>query len=222
MQARVVLTESELSNPVLTACSQESREKLAEAGIIRHVEAAEVLYAVGAPAGVVLFPLSGNFQFSMSAERGRRQVLCNLNCVSCRGLCLLTMAERSLADVIAMTAGDVLIVDRPVFQALARADPVLCQTGWQAAVECISHFSSLVERLSFHKVAERVAELLLEHSTADGEIVRLTQAGLAAEVGTTREVVARCLANLQSAGAVQLGRARITVVSRAKLAQETA
>jgi len=44
--------------------------------------------------------------------------------------------------------------------------------------------------------------------------VRLTQADLAAEVGTTREVVARCLAGFQLDGLIRLGRARITVLDR--------
>ncbi len=221
MQSQVVLVPKEITNPVLITCSEESRTRLFTQGLIRHVEANEVLFAEGAPAGVVLFPLSGSFQFIKTAERGRRQVLCSLAGNSCNGICLLTMPMQSLADVVAVTAGDVLIVGRYDFQALARTDPVLCQAGWQAAIECLSHFSALVEHLSFRKVAERVALALLQNSSQDGDLVRLTQAELAAEVGTTREVVARCLAALQSAGAVRLGRARITVISREKLGRET-
>ncbi len=222
MQSQMILALTEMTNPVLAACSEESREKLFAKGTIRRVEANEFLFEEKAPAGVVLFPLSGSFQFNKTAEHGRRQVLCNLSCDGCRGICLLTMAERSLADIVALTPGEVLLVGRLDFQALARTDPVLCQAGWQAAVECMSHFSSLVEHLSFRKVAERVALMLLDNVAADGDIVRLTQAELAAEVGTTREVVARCLASLQATGAVRLGRARITVISREKLERETA
>lgn len=222
MSSQVILTPTETNNVVLMSCAAESRERLFARGVIRRVEAEEKLFEEGAPAGVVLFPLSGIFQFSKTAERGRRQILCNLNCESCQGICLLTMAERSLADIVALTAGEVLVVQRPDFQALARTDPVLCQAGWQAAVECMAHFSHLVEHLSFRKVSERVALALLENSTQDGDLVRLTQSELAAEVGTTREVAARCLAGLQAAGAVRLGRARITIVSREKLEREAA
>jgi len=78
-----------------------------------------------------------------------------------------------------------------------------------------------VESLSFHTVARRVALTLLRSTEKDGDLVRITQSELAAEVGTTREVVARCLAGLRRAGAVKLGRARITVLSREKLQQES-
>ncbi len=221
MESQEILALTEVANAVLATCSEASRRELFAMGTIRHAETNEVLFEERAPAGVVLFPLSGNFQFSKTAERGRRQVLCNLTCNGCRGICLLTMAERSLADIVALAPGDLLMVERRDFQRLARTDPVLCQAGWQAAVECMSHLSNLVEHLSFRKVAERVALTLLENSAQDGDIVRLTQSDLAAEVGTTREVVARCLAGLQSVGAVRLGRARITVISREKLARET-
>ncbi len=75
----------------------------------------------------------------------------------------------------------------------------------------------MVENLSFHKVAERVALALLDGTCVESTIVRRTQAELAAEVGTTREVVARCLAELQDAGAIKLGRGRITVLNREHL-----
>lgn len=217
MATRAATVDASLQNPVLSACSDESRTILAEKGTVQRCAVDTYLFQEGDPAGVVLFPLSGSFQISKTTERGRRQVLCNLSGPACGGICLLTMADRSLANVTAVTDGEVLIISRFDFQALARADKVLCQAGWNAAVECMSHFSDLVEHLSFRKVAERVALVLLENTEKDGDLVRLTQAELAAEVGTTREVVARCLAGLQSSGAVRLGRARITVRDRARL-----
>ena len=220
MRTKTETSQSDPANAALAACTEASRAALAEKGTIRQFEPEESLFEEGEAGGVVLFPISGSLQLSKTAERGRRQVLCHLTPESCCGVCVLTMADNSLADVIGMTPGEVLVVSRADYQALAHADPVLCQSGWQAAVQCMSHFSSLVEHLSFRKVGERVALLLLENTKEDGDLVRLTQADLAAEVGTTREVVARCLASLQASGGVRLGRARITVMSRAKLEQQ--
>ena len=217
MRAKTETSQSAPVNAALAACTEASRAALAEKGTVRQFEPEESLFEEGEAGGVVLFPISGSLQLSKTAERGRRQVLCHLTPEGCGGVCVLTMADNSLADVIGMTPGEVLVVSRADYQALAHADPVLCQSGWQAAVQCMSHFSSLVEHLSFRKVGEQVALLLLENTKQDGDLVRLTQADLAAEVGTTREVVARCLASLQASGGVRLGRARITVVSRAKL-----
>ncbi len=212
----------ERPNPVFAACSEASRSELLRKGMLKRCQPGEPLFEEGDEAGVVIFPMSGSLQISKTAERGRRQVLCNLRGDGCVGICVLTMADRCLADVRALAPSEVLTIGRADFQGLARTDPVLCQAGWQSAVECMAHFSSLVENLSFHKVAERVAMLLLENTEKDGDLVRLTQAELAAEVGTTREVVARCLATLQAAGAVRLGRARVTACDRAKLQEAAA
>jgi CRP/FNR family transcriptional regulator len=69
-------------------------------------------------------------------------------------------------------------------------------------------------------VSEWIALALLENTTQNGDLVHWTQSELAAEVGTTREVVARCLAGLQTSGAVRLGRGRVTVLNRDKLLSE--
>jgi CRP/FNR family transcriptional regulator len=179
-----------------------------------------LLFQEQEPAGVVLFPLSGALQMSRTADQGRRQVLCNVNSASCSGICLLMMADRGLGDVRALNAGQVLVLPRADFQALARQDPQLCHAAWNAAADCMGHLSNLIENLSFHKVAQRVALMLFESTEKDGDLVRRTQAELAAEVGTTREVVARCLAGLQTTGTIRLGRGRITVTRRSELAQE--
>ncbi len=219
MEAQTDLVLLGAANPVLQACSAETRRALLERGTVRSFEAATLLFQEREPAGVVLFPLRGTLQMSKTASHNRRQVMCTLDPTACDGICLLTMAARGLGDVRALEPGEVLVLPRADFQQLARQDPVLCQTGWSAAAECMGHLSNIVESLSFHKVAERVALMLLENTEKEGDLVRLTQAELAAEVGTTREVVARCLAGFQMDGAILLGRGRITVLSREKLLQ---
>ncbi|MCX6031129.1 MAG: Crp/Fnr family transcriptional regulator [Chloroflexi bacterium] len=219
MEAQTDLVLLGAANPVLQACSAETRRALLERGTVRSFEAATLLFQEREPAGVVLFPLRGALQVSKTASHNRRQVMCNLDPTACGGICLLTMAARGLGDVRALEPGELLVLPRADFQQLARQDPALCQTGWSAAAECMGHLSGIVESLSFHKVAERVASMLLENTEKEGDLVRRTQAELAAEVGTTREVVARCLAGFQMDGAIRLGRGRITVLSREKLLQ---
>jgi CRP/FNR family transcriptional regulator len=208
-------------NAVINACSEETRTRLFEGGDIRALAGSELLLREGDPAGFVLFTLNGALQMSKTALRGRRQILCTPESGCCQGICMLTLSDQSLADISAQRPSRVLLAPRALFQALARSDQALCQAGWNSAAACMSHLSGLVEALSFHKVSERIALLLLEETQRDGDLVRLTQAGVAAQVGTTREVVARCLAGLQTVGGIRLGRGRITVLSRSKLEQYT-
>jgi len=220
MALKVDWTALATKNPLVRACSDETRAALSEYGQLYTFRTGQVLFHEGEPAGIVIFPLSGVLQMSKTAARGRRQVLCTINATECGGICLLMMADQGIADVQALDAGQMVVLDRETFQGLARRDPVLCQTAWGAASECMAHLGGLVSALSFHKVVERVALMLLENTEEDGGLVRVTQAELAAEVGTMREVVARCLAGLQSSGVVRLGRGRITVLNREKLRKQ--
>ncbi len=211
------LSQVVLANPLLSACAENTRAALLAAASVRQFEPGDVLIGDGQPAGVALFPLRGALQMSKATARGRRQIFCNATTSVCGGLCLLAFGERALADVRGMTRGAALIVPASQFMALARQDPMLCQSAWQCATACMAHLSDLVTQLSFNTVSERVVGALLHGTQADGDVVRLTQAELAASVGTTREVVARCLADLQAAGAIRLGRGRITVLNREQL-----
>ncbi|MGQ9491353.1 MAG: Crp/Fnr family transcriptional regulator [Anaerolineae bacterium] len=155
---------------------------------------------------------------SKATSRGRRQIFCNSITSSCDGLCLLAFGERALADVYGLTDSAVLLVPSTAFLPLARQDAVLCQGAWQCAAACMAHLSDLVTQLSFNTVAERLVSALYNGTHVNGDVMRLTQAELAASVGTTREVAARCLADLQASGAIRLGRGRITVLDREQLA----
>jgi len=218
IEAERVLAGGE--NPILANCPDETRDALLKMGSLRAFGHDELLFQEHGPAGVVLLLLDGSLQMSKTATRGRRQVICSFAPSACGGVCMLAVGDHSLADVKGLEEGHVLVLDRESFQSVTKTDVMLCQAGWDSVAQCMGHLSTLVEHLSFNKVAERVVMTLLDSTEKDGDLVRWTQAELAAEVGTTREVVARCLAGLQMAGAVRLGRARITVLSREKLQRQ--
>jgi CRP-like cAMP-binding protein len=204
----------ETANPVLRDCAAETRTALLERGRVEHFDTGSVIFGDGEHSGAVLFPLNGALQMGKATTRGRRQIICNPGVETCGGVCMLAFGPHALAEVRGMDSGQVLILDRADFEQLIHDDRVLCRAAWHSAASCMAHLSGLVAQLSFNKVAERVALALLEDTEKDGDLVRLTQSDLAAEVGTTREVVARCLAGLQADGHIRLGRARITVLNR--------
>lgn len=66
----------------------------------------------------------------------------------------------------------------------------------------LRHLTALVEDLSFHDIAQRVAGLLLEESARSGGAVTLSQQEMAMRIGTAREVVSRALRTLEQRGAI--------------------
>jgi CRP/FNR family transcriptional regulator len=87
----------------------------------------------------------------------------------------------------------------------------------------VRHFAGIVSDLAFRPVAERLARHL-EASVA-GPIksgtsleLTLTQAQLAARLGTVRELVTRAFSQLEERGVISRERSRVTVRDPARLA----
>jgi len=207
-------------NSMLRACAVTTVRSLLEHGTIRSFERDSLLFADEDAGGKAFFLLHGSLQMLKSTNRGRRQIVCNPDPTTCEGVCMLFFGPRGLAEVRGVVPGQVLIVEREQFELLTHQDSVFSRCAWNGAAHCMAHLHNLVSQLSFNKVSERVVMLLLDDTTKDGDLVRMTQADLAANVGTTREVVARCLAGLQADGLIRLGRGRVTVLHREKLRQQ--
>lgn len=217
MQLDEDLLQVSTQNAALRNCAPETRAALFERGALRSFAAGDKVCGEGDAGSVAFFPLKGKFQLTKTAGKGRRQVFCYLEPGGCTNVCLFLMADRVTAEIYALEPSQALFVPKQDVIDLTVGDPALGRETWQTVSHCLGHFVSMVENLSFHKVSERVALALMESTEQNGATVRRTQAELAAEVGTTREVVARCLADFQEAGAIRLGRGRIVVLDRGQL-----
>jgi CRP-like cAMP-binding protein len=207
-------------NPMLRRCADTTQKSLLEHGTLRTFERDSLLFADEEAGGKVFFLLHGSLQMLRSTNRGRRQIVCNPDPTTCEGVCMLFFGPRGLAEVRGIDPGQILVLERQQFESLTHQDPVFCRCAWDGVAHCMAHLHNLVSQLSFNKVSERVVMLLLDDTVKDGDLVRMTQADLAANIGTTREVVARCLAGLQADGLIRLGRGRVTVLHREKLRQQ--
>jgi CRP-like cAMP-binding protein len=213
------LAQVAVQNAVWLSLGEETRLRLQERGNVRAFGAGELLLEENQPSSFAFFPLRGKLQLSKTGRGGRRQVLCKLDPAKCGGPCLLMMGEQSLGDIRSVEPGLVLVLPREEMEEMAIHSPELGRVVIHAVINCMTHFVGAMENLSFNKVAQRVALALYDSTGGNGNMVRQTQAELAAEVGTTREVVARCLADLQWAGVIKLGRGRISVLNREQLHQ---
>jgi len=85
----------------------------------------------------------------------------------------------------------------------------------------IAYLAGMVADLSLHSVEARLARLLLDAAT-DGALVRpfwLTQAELAARLGTVPDVLSRALRALAEAGLIRFDRRQFTILDQVKLAE---
>ena len=74
----------------------------------------------------------------------------------------------------------------------------------------------VVEEVAFRRVDSRIAELLINEADK-GQTVHLTHQQIAAEIGTSREVVSRILKDLELEKLISSGRGSISILKPEEL-----
>jgi CRP/FNR family cyclic AMP-dependent transcriptional regulator len=128
----------------------------------------------------------------------------------------------------ALVDTQLLLLSPAKVRALAQRDLRVAGALLVELSERARNFVSEIPGTAFATVRQRVARQLLDlastrqqHGDPNGEVaVLITQQGLAAAVGTVREVVVRALRQLRDAGAVRTERDRIVLLNLALLAEE--
>ena len=81
----------------------------------------------------------------------------------------------------------------------------------EAMATGLAELMSLVEVVAFQTIDSRLTDLLLRHF-AERRAIFATHEKIAAELGTTREVVSRLLKRYERAGAIRIARSRLELV----------
>lgn len=114
-----------------------------------------------------------------------------------------------------------LVLPRLALLDLVDSHPALARTLLQEFTGKLRHLVDLVDTLALHTVQGRLARLLLDqaHAAERGEpVIPITQAQMAAQLGTVREMVGRTLKNFEALGLIRMDRNAITVLDREGLA----
>lgn len=73
---------------------------------------------------------------------------------------------------------------------------------------------AVIDEVAFRRMDVRIAEFLLRQSSPEQPIIGLTHQQIASELGTSREVVSRILADFADSGLLQSARGSVTIVDR--------
>ena len=76
---------------------------------------------------------------------------------------------------------------------------------------------AIIDEIAFRRVDVRLAAFLLRQAVGDPPTLNLTHQQIAAELGTSREVVSRILADFSEEGLISSSRGQITVCDRMRL-----
>ncbi len=159
--------------------------------------------------------LSGSLRIVVLGEQGREVLLYRLGVgQGCPIACGCLVARRPICvGCVAETDVELLKVPREVFHRLMQESPGFRDHVCELLAESLLELTRMTAALSFYRVDQRLAALLLHR----GPGIRATHEELAHELGTVREIVGRILGEFSHRGAVILRRGHIEVTDFAPL-----
>lgn len=127
------------------------------------------------------------------------------------------------ANVEALEDVELLALPRLALLAVVEQYPPLALALLTEFTGRLRHMVTLVDELALHSVQGRLANLLLTQAAAaerGEDVPPLTQAEIAARLGTVREMVGRTLKGFETLGLIRLDRGQITILDRAGLERQ--
>ncbi|MDH3355641.1 MAG: Crp/Fnr family transcriptional regulator, partial [Chromatiales bacterium] len=91
--------------------------------------------------------------------------------------------------------------------------PVWRDYAWSLIANRLADVISLVEEITFKRMDERLVHYLEQQRQQHGAQLTITHQQIAADLGTSREVISRLLKDLQQSGQLTLGRGQIILIN---------
>ncbi len=204
--------------PLLAGVAEDDVRALAEAGRARSYRAGETIFAEGDPGDALYTIIRGSVRVTVVSPGGRETTLATLRDGDSVGeLALLDGRPRSASAVAALPT-TTLVIARDDFRRWLADRPLAAQAILETLSLRLRRTNETVADLTSLDVPQRIAKRLLQllaeasdGSAAGSPLLRITQAELAAMVGSSREAVNKHLGEFQKAGWVALSRGTVAV-----------
>lgn len=196
--------------PLFASLTEEECRALVERSACRAVARGEVLFREGETSRGLHLIVEGTVRVYRASPDGQEQVLNTLGPGDSLGEVAVFDEGPYLASARAIETGRVLFLPFREVHALYRTHPQVAQAVVRELGSRVRKMAALVDQLALHDVPTRVAAAVLRHAEEAGVLGRgasfrlpRTQEELAAELGTTRESVARALRELREGGVIR-------------------
>ncbi len=167
------------------------------------------LFSKGDRAQAFPMVLSGRIEVCLTGPSGREILLYAVEAgQSCIQTTLGLLGDEPYSGTAAtVTETEVVRIPKPMFLRLMDSDPAFRAFVLRSFGQRMADLTRLLESVAFGRIDERLAQVLL--ALAEDEVVRATQAEIAARIGSAREVVSRKLDAFSKAGWVVRDRGEV-------------
>lgn len=193
------------------------RDMLAKGSTVMTFEADTIVIYRGDTAENVFLILEGSVAVESMSSHGKSISISSLGAGEVFGeMAVLDGRDRS-ANIRTLEPASLLLISEARFRALLSENPEFAYEVILDLVQRLRQADDQIESIMFLTLKRRLADLLLDLFRAQGPELRITQADLANRLTATREKVNVNLQVLREAGAIKLGRGRVTLLDEAIL-----
>lgn len=189
-------------------------QRLLQSGAAVHLPPDAHICIQGQRCSHLALVLEGTARVYKLGESGREITLYRIDAGECCILtasCILSQGPFPAFAVAETEVRGVLLPAERIRDWMA-ADPTWRDYLWRLLADRLGEVIGLVEEVAFKRMDLRIAQDLLRRlATTGSDTLRITHQQIAADLGTSREVVSRILKDLEARGAVTLGRGSIRV-----------
>ena len=191
----------------------------------RRFRRGEVVYHTEDLPGSLYVVLKGELTLRLQSPAGKHYTMSWISPGSFFGTISLLDGQERIADAVAVTPCELLVLGRDDFRDFLRSYPHQAEVLLEITAARWRNTMRRLADLAFLDVPGRLAKTLLEFQRAGGRsedaqgVTSITQTELAAMIATSRESVGRCLKVFQDAGLIEVDGKRVRVLQRSGLEQ---
>jgi CRP-like cAMP-binding protein len=191
--------------------------ELAERAEWHNFEADVVAFYQGDEADRLYVIMSGEVAIETVSSEGRVVSIASLSVGDVFGeMAVLDSGKRS-ANVRTLRQTGMISFGKSTFLRLLEEHSEFSMQVIRDLVKRLRDTDTQIEAITLLPLKSRLAALLLDLSSADGDSIKITQSDLAERLSATREKVNVNLQTLRALGAVSIGRGRLDILDRAAL-----
>ena len=213
----------EKSFPFVAALPSRLRDALRAQSMRKTLENRQVLVPGGTECAYLPFVLEGALRIYKISEAGKELTLYRIepgeSCILSATCILNGGSFPAIAEAEGHT--QILLLPAPLLNRLVEEDSACRHFIFDQYARRLDAVLTLVEEVTFHHMDMRIAAFLLKNAMAHGSVVSRTHGEIAAELGTSREVVTRILADFESDKVISTSRGKVTILMPGALKERT-
>ena len=204
--------------PFLRRSDAPARREFQATAFLTRIPAGRDVFVEGDHAEAIALLLSGVVRVYQIGENGREITLYRFgngeSCILTANVILSRQTFPAIATV--EQEAEAVMVPADAFRDWVRRHDLWRDFTFSLLSQRLASLIATVDEVVFRRLDVRVAQLLLQQGRSAGPII-ITHQQIAAELGSSREVISRLLENLESEGLIRRARGAIEVIDRAGL-----